>query len=160
MVTTSIATTPKGKLAYMITVVDPRASKPADREAWLNSDGTGTEAFGSHEPYVSFMFVHEARYEAERYMQLLSNAKFTEPNVVDLSGYLHKKMCLIGIVDTASFEGLHMRFKTGVRLRLWRVMICEDGMLRIKENTNFEVNLEWINHEAPVVSKAPEKQNA
>lgn len=160
MVATNIATTPKGKMAYMISVVDPRASKPADRETWLNKLGTGVEEFGTHEPFVTTLYSHEARYEAENFMQRMSTAKFTEPNVADINGYLHKKMCLIGIVDQAPGPDLRMRFKTGVSLRLWRVMICEHGMLRIKERTNFEVNLEWINQEPAIVTKALEKQNA
>ena len=149
---TNIATTPVGKLAYMISVVDPRASNPKDRETWLHFDGSRTEEFSSrHEPYVSQMHVSEARYEAEEYMRALSAAKFNQPSVFNITGFLHRKMCLIGRIDAATGNGMHISFHSGVKLRLWRVMICADNMLRLKEATGYEVELEWIKPEPPEV---------
>lgn len=150
---TNIATTPVGKLAYMISVVDPRASNPKDRELWLHFDGSRTEEFITRpETYVSQMRVMEARYEAEEYMRALADAKFTQPSVFNITGFLHRKMCLIGRIDAATGNGMHISFHSGVKLRLWRVMVCADNILRLKEKTGYEVDLEWIKPEPPAVS--------
>jgi len=150
---TNIATTPVGKLAYMISVVDPRASNPKDRELWLHFDGSRTEQFNArHDTYVSQMYVSEARYEAEQYMRALAEAKFIQPSVFNITGFLYRKMCLIGQIDGANGNGLHITFHSGVKLRLWRVMVCKDNILRLKESTSYEIALEWVKPESPEVA--------
>lgn len=146
---TDIATTLTGKLAYMVAVVDPRNGDPTRRECWLSKEANyACEPTDDHEPFITPYFVREARYEAEDFMRKLANARFDQPKMVDISGFLHRKMCLIGQISHANGNGLSMHFHSGVKLRLYRVMICRQGMLRIKEQTGYEVALEWLKPES------------
>jgi hypothetical protein len=127
-----------GTLQYLIAI--DYADEASLR--WISRDLSQTYKFDSNtsnSDRAMFDSVHSAR----SVMDSLAKAKFTSGDLSQLRGDLLAKVKLLGEPCQLT-QLLSMRFKTGTKLCIYKVMLNEYNTVLVKERLDEEVSFEWL----------------
>lgn len=123
-----------GQLRYAVMIVDDSGSEPA----WLDKKENGRAKLDSAD-----LSHYGHRHNAELVCHAIADTELDVSLGLKLTSNLIAKMMLIGEIEGKAPSRLHLRFHTGTKFVIYKVMLNAWNRVELKEPTDSVIDLEW-----------------